>query len=109
MVGSFSRRNASATVPHAAPNSISAAIGRGVPSVSRPTAEPLSAASRNCSVPISAEALPALAPWRDSAPTVALGSTNPMQVITTRIGRNTLATPNPPLNARPHSTRSRAR
>ena len=65
------------------------AMGRAVPSLNPPTSTPLSAARQKPAVPSRADALPACAAWRDSAPTAELGITNPMLPIATTTGSTT--------------------
>ncbi|MBR0649951.1 serine recombinase [Roseomonas terrae] len=97
-------RSLSAASATAVPATISNAIGRGVPSASAPTSALPSAAQLNCSVPSNAEALPARAGWRDSAPTAALGKTRPMTAIATAAGMKMPSSPPIPETAAVTST-----
>ena len=73
---------------------------RGVPSVSNPTNNPLDAPSENCPNPISAEALPACAACRESAPTDVLALLKPWQLNARKIGATINGRICTPLNAR---------
>ena len=75
-----------------------------MPSASAPTSALPSAAQLNCSVPNRAEALPARAGWRDSAPTAALGNTSPVQASATAAGMKTPSSPPKPVRAVTAST-----
>ena len=52
-------------------------------------------------MPISAEALPACAAWRDSAPTAAFGPRKPLLVMASATGKNTPNSPPSPWSAGP--------
>src|SRR6185437_10578380 len=78
MVGSSRRsvtrasRNATTEQPAMPPT-----IGKALPSRKRPTTAITAAPVTNCSVPISAEAVPAIGPCRSSASTAVVGITRP--------------------------------
>jgi hypothetical protein len=62
-----------------APAAMPATIGSGRPSVKKPTTAMASAPVSICSVPSSAEAVPAMAPCISSASTPVVGITRPMK------------------------------
>src|SRR4051794_22391721 len=70
------------------------AIGTAVPSSSAPTSHPETAPSPNCSVPISAEALPATLPCGPIARVVASGMVAP--IFATKTNSNAAIAQNPP-------------
>ena len=69
-----------------AQSAMTVAMGTAVPSCSTPTRAAAPAATLNCRLPISAEALPAWRPWPAMAEAEALGMMQPRQAVAQNSG-----------------------
>ena len=81
------------------PQTISAAMPRGVPSVSKPTSRPELAPRLNCDRAHQRRGAAGMSGWRDSAPTVVLALLNPWQLSATTSGATISGRLCTPLNA----------